>query len=446
MKKYLTVACYFGLVFAALPAVLVAQEEGAAEVAQEAEAGAEAQAEDAGRVQPEEQKPLLTVGSTAPVLDVEHWVQDGQGKFKPVTDFKKDHVYIVEFWATWCGPCIASMPHISKLQDEYADKNVQVVSISDEPLKTVEGFLEGPVRGEEDMTYAELTKNYCLTTDPDESVYEDYMRAAGQNGIPTAFIVGKQGKVEWIGHPMEMDEPLAAVVSGDWDRDAFAAEFTAQQKAEAMMEGIYMRLQRGDTAKALELIDAAVAELKTDQQKDPLLGMKLQVQLSEIMEAGKNDEALALLDKTIETSKSEMIVQMAKSMRSRLVIMIGGSVATQALTDALKTMKGDSLGLNELAWSVVEMAQTGKKQDAEVLQAAAKVAKAAVAADPESGAVLDTLANVVYLQGDLDQAIELQTKALELSGDMPEIQSFLRKLKMEKKKLEESEKSQDADK
>ena len=51
------------------------------------------------------------------------------------------------------------------------------------------------------------------------------MRAAGQSGIPTAFIVGKTGQVEWIGHPMTMDEPLAQVVAGDWDRAAAKAEF-----------------------------------------------------------------------------------------------------------------------------------------------------------------------------------------------------------------------------
>ena len=43
----------------------------------------------------------LTIGSKAPALDVEHWVQNGEGKFKPVTKFENGKVYIVEFWATW---------------------------------------------------------------------------------------------------------------------------------------------------------------------------------------------------------------------------------------------------------------------------------------------------------------------------------------------------------
>ena len=145
---------------------------------------------------------LLTIGSEAPALDVEHWVQNGNGKFEPVTKFAPGKVYVVEFWATWCGPCVQSMPHLAALQTEYADKGVQIVSISDEDLDTVQEFLDREIRGaaeppgEEDgedtekQTYRNLTSAYCLTTDPDQSSYQDYMQAAAQAGIPTASIVG----------------------------------------------------------------------------------------------------------------------------------------------------------------------------------------------------------------------------------------------------------------
>ena len=74
-------------------------------------------------------------------------------------------------------------------------------------LDTVTEFLETDADG--GKTYGEITANYLLTTDPDGSVSRDYMEAAGQSGIPTAFIVGKTGEIEWIGHPMQMDGPLA---------------------------------------------------------------------------------------------------------------------------------------------------------------------------------------------------------------------------------------------
>ena len=68
----------------------------------------------------------------APALDIEHWIQDGNGFFKPVKKFEAGKVYVIEFWATWCGPCIASMPHLAELQNKYRGRDVQVISVSDE--------------------------------------------------------------------------------------------------------------------------------------------------------------------------------------------------------------------------------------------------------------------------------------------------------------------------
>ncbi|HVU64861.1 MAG TPA: TlpA disulfide reductase family protein [Phycisphaerales bacterium] len=59
----------------------------------------------------------LIVGDPAPSLSIEKWI-----KGEPVTSFEKGKVYVVEFWATWCGPCKASMPHITDLQKQYKGK------------------------------------------------------------------------------------------------------------------------------------------------------------------------------------------------------------------------------------------------------------------------------------------------------------------------------------
>ena len=89
----------------------------------------------------------LDVGSKAPSLDIEHWVSDRNGEFSHTTELESDKVYVIEFWATWCGPCIASMPHISEVQDKYADQGVQIISVSDETLEEVNEFLKRNVRG-----------------------------------------------------------------------------------------------------------------------------------------------------------------------------------------------------------------------------------------------------------------------------------------------------------
>src|SRR5262245_45990939 len=59
----------------------------------------------------------LKIGDKAPALAIDKWV-----KGTPVKAFEPGKTYVVEFWATWCGPCVATMPHISELQSKYKDK------------------------------------------------------------------------------------------------------------------------------------------------------------------------------------------------------------------------------------------------------------------------------------------------------------------------------------
>ena len=214
-------------------------------------------------------KPRLTIGSVAPPLDIEHWLQTGKGAFGPVTTFEADHVYVVEFWATWCGPCVASMPHLAKLQQKYADKQVQIISITAEEPATVEPFLDRKVRGYDTQTYRALTSAYCLTSDPDRSCNDAYMKAAGERGIPTAFIVGKDGHIEWIGHPMTMDEPLASIVDSTWDRKTFAASFQQMKVVEQVfssgwqgkLTAVIERLEQLSNATELEDVKTKIEQI-----------------------------------------------------------------------------------------------------------------------------------------------------------------------------------------
>ena len=123
----------------------------------------------------------LDIGSKAPTLDIEHWIQDGDGFFEPVEEFEEGKVYVVEFWATWCGPCIRSMPHLAELQSKYRGRDVQIISVSDESVDEVKALL-GQQNEDVGKSFAEITSAYSLTTDPDRSVHTDYMEAAEATG------------------------------------------------------------------------------------------------------------------------------------------------------------------------------------------------------------------------------------------------------------------------
>lgn len=405
--------------------------------------------------------PMLTIGSKAPSIDVEHWVSDGNGKFKPVTEFEDDKVYVVEFWATWCGPCIASMPHLAETQNKFLSKGVQIISISDEDLETVNEFLERPVRGarkpatdateddaekeepkkSEAVTYGELTSVYCLTTDPDGSVKTDYMEAAGQNGIPTSFIVGKTGLIEWIGHPMSMDEPLAEIVSGKWDREAFLEEFRKEQERDLLMAKLSQKMRKGDTKGALALLDDAIADAEGDEET--ILAyqqLKFRVKVSSAatkIQGDEVEEGLAELDE-ISKDASDQEKSQISMLRVNLLLSKGlHEDVIKTVTSMVEAEMPDSSMLNQLSWQIYEAAVEDKEFPTEVVAAATAAAEKAVESDPENGMILDTLAHLLHLQGDLDRALELQTKAVDNAGDAPEsaveeMSAFLKKLKQEK--------------
>jgi len=204
----------------------------------------------------------LTIGSKAPAIDIEHWVGDRQ----PIGSFEAGKVYVLEFWATWCGPCISSIPHLREVQRRHAG-NVFVISVSDESRDVVEEFLK---RDSGDETFATITAEYWLATDPDGSVKQDYMRAADQHGIPTAFIVGTTGEIEWIGHPMRIDEPLARIAAGEWDRQAYLKQREEEAELRHSMQVVSQKSRQKKYVEALELLDAMIAKASTDEIRQAL--------------------------------------------------------------------------------------------------------------------------------------------------------------------------------
>lgn len=320
----------------------------------------------------------LGIGSTAPNLDIEHWIQDGNGFFKPVSTFDDGKVYVVEFWATWCGPCIQSMPHLAELQNKYRGQNVQIVSVSDETVDEVRDLLN---KKNEQLgkTFAEITSAYSLTTDPDGSVHRDYMEAANQQGIPTSFLVGKTGLIEWIGHPMELDEPLEAVVKDSWDREAFKKEMELQQQFEQNMRKVSM-----------------------------LAG------------AGKFKEAIRIVDEQKEASKDTPLGAQWDAIGYRLKLSSGmlDDDVVGYFRSQLEDMKGDAYGVGSFAFMIFGETQQGHDVGP-LAEDALNAAKAEIdgAADELKPLLYNTVALLSSELGDLQGAIVAQQAAIDTAAD-----------------------------
>ena len=138
------------------------------------------------------------------------------------------------------------MPHLAEIQKKYKDQ-VTVLAISDEDLATVEAFMakDSIIEGK---TWAQAM-SFVVATDPDKSVKTEIFSAAGRRGIPSSFIIGKDGKIEWIGHPIRIDEPLAAVLDGTWDREAARKKYDEDQVLqEGTVIGFHPHVVDHDTA------------------------------------------------------------------------------------------------------------------------------------------------------------------------------------------------------
>ncbi len=199
----------------------------------------------------------LLVGAPAPAFAVEHWY-----KGKPFTAFRRGRVYVVEFWATWCGPCKENIPHLTELQHEYADRVTIVgVDISERPdeltedgiVKLVQPFVDKMGDG---MDYAVAGDGVAQT------MRTTWLHAAGQHFIPTAFLVGGDGVIDWIGQPDKMKPALDDLLSGRPVRTAEPVQMSKPVKSKEILDTEKLfEISRNKDPKAMQTqLDVLVAD------------------------------------------------------------------------------------------------------------------------------------------------------------------------------------------
>ena len=319
----------------------------------------------------------LDIGSKAPAISIEHYIQDGNGRFDPVTKFEDDKIYVIEFWATWCGPCISSMPEIADLQSRYRDKGLRIISITDETVDEVNQLLQRK-HPAVDRTIAEITSLYTLTADPDRSVHEDYFDAAGETGIPSAFIVGKTGVIEWIGHPFEMKPVIEALLDDSWDRDGFARQRATLRRLAEVAARVDRMVSSGETDQAIELVTKLL-----DDEEDPQIRRAWENTLNNVkISTGRlDDDAIKYYVDNLELMKDD-VVQLARFSFDLYGLYQQGVDVTPLPDRTLSVMK-----------------KTEPKIDA-----------------TQAGLFYHTMALMHQISGNIDAAIAAQTKSVKSSN------------------------------
>ncbi|MHC5082768.1 MAG: TlpA family protein disulfide reductase [Planctomycetota bacterium] len=274
------------------------------------------------------------IGMKAPALAGMNWIKGKPVKIAP------GRAYVIEFWATWCPPCKASIPHLTEIQKQYKDK-LTVIGVSSEAASIVQPFV--------DQMGSKM--NYTVIADSQGTARRNYSQAFGQGGIPHAFIIDPKGRVAWVGHPMDgMDEILKKVMDGDYD---------------------------------------PIAEMKLKTEREAL-----------------------------EKQLLQWYGQYFKTIQTQGISKENTQIATMFIE------KAHPQALNALAWNIMTLPEKEKRQLDLALKAAEQSNKLTNGKEP---AVLDIYAMALFENGKIAEAIEHQTKAVELAASNPPMQAELKK-------------------
>jgi thiol-disulfide isomerase/thioredoxin len=254
-----------------------------------------------------QQNKALGIGDAPPPLQYSKWL-----KGEPVASFSGDQLYILEFWATWCGPCKAAMPHLTKLQKDYQGKatfigvdvweKVPEGKSYESSLPDVEKFVKGNAAN---MGYSVIADNN------EQFMVNNWLNPAGIRGIPATFII-KDNRIIWMGHPISLDTTLPKILDGSYDMQAFKVAYekktAASGKQEAAMMAAMQPVQDALKAKEYQKAFDLMEKAKADQ---PILKISLDnMKFTTLLKNISQEQAMAFAKDWAVTFKSAPVYVM----------------------------------------------------------------------------------------------------------------------------------------
>ena len=125
-----------------------------------------------------EERPTLSVGDIAPEFEAKQL----DGSTFRLSDYRGNKAVLIDFWATWCPPCIDEIPTIKSIAETYRDQGLEVVGVSlDRDEQALRDFVK-----EEKLSYVQVF---------DEDKARTIAKSYGVWGIPSVFLVNKNGVI-----------------------------------------------------------------------------------------------------------------------------------------------------------------------------------------------------------------------------------------------------------
>ncbi|MBK9384300.1 MAG: redoxin domain-containing protein [Planctomycetes bacterium] len=166
----------------------------------------------------------LEKGAPAPEIAGVNWHNAPKGE-PPTLESLRGQVLLLEFWGTWCAPCVRAMPRIQQLHERYAERGVTVLALSYETPEVLEPFLK------------KHRYTFQSGSDPEKQVIEAY----GISGWPTSVVIDAEGKVFHVGTPYDAEHVLRAALGLERDAGVLltrALDVAGDKNAEATREAL----------------------------------------------------------------------------------------------------------------------------------------------------------------------------------------------------------------